>query len=182
MTQHSELEVTVRDARPSDLPGLSAIGYSDHPVIHRDRLRDADGCNVHYLVAEVGGTAVGFALLVFQIPPGWLGSGSAEFLPGLWDLYVAEGRRGQGIGARIIRHSEKLTARAGHDRLYLSVDPIENRRAYELYLRLGYAPLHPEPVRDHWSFADSEGNIHQGDEWSLQMVKTLGAAAREEKK
>lgn len=180
MSNQATLDVTIRDARPSDLPGLSAIFYSDHPAIHRDRLQDADGQHVRYLVAEVGGTVAGFALLVLKRPAHWPDAVSVEYLPGLWDLYVAEAWRGQGIGTRIIQHSEKLTACAGHNRLYLSVDPIENKRAYEFYLRLGYAPVHPEPVRDPWSFVDSEGFLHQGDEWSLQMAKVLSITSGEE--
>ncbi len=166
-------EVTVRDARTADLEGLIAIGYADRPAIHRDRLRDAAVHNLRFLVAERMGTIVGFCLLVFTRPPTWPEGAPTHHLPLIIDLYVAEALRGQGIGTLMIRHMEKLAFNAGYDRLFLGVDPIDNPRAYDLYVRLGYEPLQAEPHRAHWRFMDSDGNMHEGEVWSVDMVRAL---------
>jgi GNAT superfamily N-acetyltransferase len=182
MVQHSITEIVVRDASLSDVQALSAVRYADQPAIHRDRLRDADGRNLRYLVAHVDETIVGFVLLVFRHPATWGDADSAEYLPGIVDLYVAESWRGRGIGTAIMRHMEELVLCAGHNRLYLGVDPIENPRAYELYLRLGYQPLQTDPYKSHWSFVDSGGYLHEGNEWNIDMVKVLSITPYEEEK
>jgi len=35
--------------------------------------------------------------------------------------------------------------------------------------------LQPHPYRSHWRFTDSDGNLHEGNEWSVTMVKELDA-------
>ncbi|MFH1708194.1 MAG: GNAT family N-acetyltransferase [Planctomycetota bacterium] len=80
-----------------------------------------------------------------------------------------------GAGAALIREMESIVRVWGGTRLYLGVDPVDNPRAQELYLRLGYKPLQTEPHRSRWKFTDSDGTVHQGDEWSVDMVKDLGA-------
>ena len=57
--------------------------------------------------------------------------------------------------------------------LHLSVDPVENPRARDWYARLGFRPLQTEPYPDHWQFADSEGQWHEGHGWAIDMVKWL---------
>jgi GNAT superfamily N-acetyltransferase len=89
------------------------------------------------------------------------------------DLYVAEAHRGQGIGSAIVRQMEEIAVGQGCAELFLSVDPQENARAHTLYTRLGYRALQVEPYRDRWRFVDSEGRVHEGEEWLVDMVKTL---------
>jgi GNAT superfamily N-acetyltransferase len=182
MALDTTTSIVVRDARPSDLDGLCAVRYADHLAIHRDRLRDADGQQLRYLVAQVEETIVGFAMLAFRRPPSWGDADSAEYLPGIVDLFVAESWRGRGVGTLIMRHMEKLALCAGHNELYLGVDPVENRQAYDLYLHLGYHPLQTEPYPSHWRFVDSEGRLHEGEEWNIDMVKVLSSTPCEEER
>jgi GNAT superfamily N-acetyltransferase len=163
----------VRDARPADLEGLTAICYADHPAIHRDRLQDAASGHLRFLVAKRDGQIVGFGLLVFSRPATWPDAGTTDHLPGIMDLYVDAPHRGQRIGTTIVQHMEGIAASGGYGKLYLSVDPQQNFRAYALYTRLGYRALQTEPYCERWRFVDSDGCVHEGEEWLVDMVKTL---------
>ena len=165
--------VTVRDAHTVDLGGLMAIRYADHPAIHRDRLRDAAAQHLRFLIAERAETIIGFGLLVFTRPATWPDAGTTDRLPQVVDLYVTEALRDQGIGTLIIRRMEELAVSAGHNDLFLGVDPKHNPSAYALYVRLGYQPLQSKAYQDHWRFTDSDGNVHEGNDWNIDMVKTL---------
>jgi ribosomal protein S18 acetylase RimI-like enzyme len=74
-----------------------------------------------------------------------------------------------------MRRMERIAAACGCSHLYLGVDPVDNPRALGLYLRLGYTPLQDRPHRSRWRFTDSDGHVHQGEEWSLDMTKPLGS-------
>jgi GNAT superfamily N-acetyltransferase len=156
-----------------DVEGLTLVAYADHPAIHRDRLRDAALGHLRLLVAERDGAIVGFGSLVFSRPATWPDAGTADRLPGIMDLYIAEAHRGQGIGTALIHRMEEIAVDKGYDRLFLGVDPDENARAHALYTRLGYQALQAEPYRGCWQFVDSEGCVHEGQEWLVDMVRTL---------
>ena len=166
-------DLLIRDARLADLPGLAAIRYADSLALHTDRLSDAVSGHLRFLVAERDRVIVGFGLLVFSRPATWPDAGTADCLPGILDLYVAEAHRGQGVGAALIRHMEGIAASEGCDKLYLGVDPRENARACALYQRLGFQALQAEPYRDRWRLVDSDGRVHGGEEWLVDMVKAL---------
>ena len=89
----------------------------------------------------------------------------------MWLLY--SGYRGQGVGMALIQHMEGIAVSERCDKLYLGVDPRENARAYALYLRLGFQALQAEPYCDRWRFVDSDGRVHEGEEWLVDMVKAL---------
>ena len=163
----------IREARAEDLPALEAVRYADAPAIHRDRLRDAAAGHSHYLVAELSGTVVGFGLLAVTRPINWPDQATTQHLPLVLDLYVAEAYRGQGVGTSIVRHMEELALGAGYDKLFLSVDPVGNARARALYTQLGYIALNSQPYREHWRFTDSNGKVHEGNDWQIDMCKEL---------
>jgi ribosomal protein S18 acetylase RimI-like enzyme len=129
--------------------------------------------HLRFLVAELDGVIVGFGLLVFRRPETWPEAGTTDGLPALLDLHVAKVVRGRGFGTAMIGRMEALAAAEGYKSLHLSVDPIENERAYALYARLGYRVLQDEPYKDHWRFVDSEGRVHEGSDWQVDMVKGL---------
>ena len=125
------------------------------------------------MVAECAGTIVGFGLLVLSRPATWPDGGTTDRLPRIVDLYVSEAQRGQGIGTSIIWHMEEISIGAGHDELFLCVDPTDDAGAYALYSRLGFQALQAKPYLDHWRFTDSDGNVHEGESWAIDMVKAL---------
>jgi GNAT superfamily N-acetyltransferase len=162
---------TIRQATEADLPALAAI---KPPVaLHRDRLRDADGTGMRYLVVETEGEVIGFGLLVFERPATWPDADDTTRLPDLVDLHIRQDRRSRGAGSALIAQMEAMVRARGGTRVYLSVDPVDNPRAHALYRRRGYTPLQTEPYRVRWAFTDSDGKRHAWEGWNLDMVKVL---------
>jgi predicted N-acetyltransferase YhbS len=94
------------------------------------------------------------------------------------DLFVRPDHRNGGAGSFLIHWMEDTVRARGATLLHMGVDPLENPRAHQLYLRLGYTPLQTEPYRSHWKFTDSDGNVHEGHEWNIDMVKDLRHGTR----
>jgi GNAT superfamily N-acetyltransferase len=93
-----------------------------------------------YLVAWDGPEPVGHVHIAW--------AGTELGLPELQDMYVLPGRRSEGIGTALAETAEELAARRGHGHCSLSVSD-QNRRARDLYERLGYtlADLPPKRVQ-----------------------------------
>lgn len=165
--------ITIRDARAADLPALMDIKGEGSEALHRDRLRDAQNPTCRYLVLLENGEIIGFACLVIQRPAYWSDGGETEHLPCIIDLQIKESPRGQGYGSEFIRQIEATAARSGFKQLYIAVEPLDNPRAFALYQRLGYQQLQPEPYLKAWEFTDSSGRLHHGEDWLVDMVKSL---------
>lgn len=166
--------ITARDAKTEDIQALTLIKGKGNQALHRDRLADAQGGDIlRYLVLLMDGQVIGFSLLVMRRPAHWPDADDQEHLPQIVDLQVKEALRGRGFGTQFIALIEMIAAEAGFQRLYLSVEPWDNPRAYALYQRLGYLPLQPEPYESKWQFTDSSGKLHRGEDWIVDMVKDL---------
>lgn len=165
--------IHVRDASDSDIPALTSIKGAGSEAVHRDRIRDAAGGNLRYLVLLAGEEIIGHACLVFRRPAHWSDAHDTQHLPQIVDLRVAEAWQGQGYGTAFLQAIEHAAACHGVDQLYLAVEPIHNPRAYALYLRLGYRPLQPQPYPKTWEFTDSTGRLHRGADLIVDMVKAL---------
>jgi ribosomal protein S18 acetylase RimI-like enzyme len=163
----------VRDAETADIPVLTAIKGAGSEALHRDRLEDAQRSDIRYLVLVVQQVVIGFACLVLRRPASWSDADDPHHLPQIVDLQVQEAQRGQGYGSAFVRALEGIAADAGYAHLYLSVDPLTNPRAYALYQRLGYQQIQAEAYRKSWGFTDSEGQVHRGEDWLVDMVKQL---------
>jgi GNAT superfamily N-acetyltransferase len=161
----------VRQATEADLAALT--GIKSPRAIHKDRLRDADADRLLYLVIEEFGKTIGFGLLVFERPPTWSDANDHSRLPALVDLHVRPDRRNRGAGSFLIGWMEATARARGYTHLYIGVNPVDNSRAYQLYLRLGYTPLQTHPYRSHWKFTDSGGNVHEGNDWNVDVAKDL---------
>ena len=166
--------VTVRDAVEADLDALQAL--SGTRAMHADRIREALLGWMQYLVAEVQGRAVGFGLLVYTVPPDW---DRSEHAPLVVNLYVLSDCRSRGVGSAILREMETRTRRRGFAAMYLRVEPENNPLAFALYKRLGFEPLQDKPFLDPYRFTDSDGNVHQGVEWNVEMMKRLNDRGQE---
>ena len=160
----------VRDATAMDVTGLTRLKQPE--AVHRDRLRDAQSQSFRYVVLEHCGDVIGFACLVFMRPQAWSDAHDISHLPQLVDVQIAPALRGQGYGAYFIKALEQM-ARSSAGELFLAVDPLSNARAFAFYQRLGYEPLQANPYMKHWEFVDSGGNLHSGDDWTVDMVKSL---------
>lgn len=160
--------VCIRDATQADVAALGAIHYG--PAVHRDRVRDADGKVLRYLVVVRASRVVGHGALVLAQPPTWP---KMARLPQMNDLHIRADLRSHGLGTRLIQAMEDLAREAGCAELFMGVDPAINPRATALYRRLGYEPADREPVEDRWEFTDSDGVVHQEIEQIIHMRKPL---------
>ena len=169
------MAMVIREARSSDLDQLCAIRYGESPAMHHDRLAWTGRADFHYLVVELDGRVVGFGVLALEVPESWPAAEQDKDYPQAIDLYVSPGSRGRGGGTALLTRMEEIAREWGADRLCLTVDPLSNKRALQLYKRLGYETVTAEPYRDHWSFRTSDGELHQGDEWAIDLAKPLHA-------
>jgi GNAT superfamily N-acetyltransferase/predicted nucleotidyltransferase len=165
--------ITVRDAEAADVPALIAIKGDGTETLHRDRLRDARDTGFRYLVLLNQQEIIGFACLVFRRPAYWSDGNDPHLLPQIVDLQVRESHRGQGYGSAFMQEIERIARKAGSVALYIAVEPLDNPRAYTLYQRLGYEQIQSEPYQKNWEFQDSEGNVHRGEAWIVDLVKQL---------
>ena len=167
------MQVRIRDAIDADIPILTSIKGTGTEIIHRDRLRAAQDASFHYLVLIADENIIGFACLVYRRPSYWSDAKDEKYLPQIVDLQIEESRQGHGYGSEFIHLLETIAAKAGSKHLYLSADPVNNPRAHALYLRLDYQPVQSEPYRKLWQFTDSQGNLHSGEDWIIDLVKEL---------
>jgi len=165
--------MTVRDAEAADVPVLTAIKENGTEALHRDRLRDAQGTGFRYLVLLKQQEIIGFACLVFLRPAYWSDGNDTHHLPQVVDLMVRKSHRGQGYGSAFMREIERIAQETGSKTLYIAVEPLDNPRAYTLYRRLGYEQIQAEPYQTIWEFQDSEGEMHRGEAWIVDLVKQL---------
>jgi diamine N-acetyltransferase len=130
-------ERTFRDTyaahnRPEDMDALVAARY--HPdEVARELAADRS----HFLVAEVAGAPVGFALLR-DVPPDKdvrLPDGRALQMD---QLYVAHHSHGRGVGSALMEQCRRVARDNGYDLMWLSVWE-HNRRAITFYHRHGFA-------------------------------------------
>lgn len=169
--------LVIRDAGDTDLDGL--VHLRPPELAHRDRLRDARQPGFRYLVLEQGEEVIGFVCLVFTRPTSWPDSRNAALLPQIVDAFIAPHLRSMGYGSALIRALERLAWAQGFRAVYLSVDPIGNPRACALYQSLGYRPLQQEPYREQGQYTDSAGQVHESDDWELDMVRELHSIVSE---
>ncbi len=158
----------IRDAADADLDELQAMGGTR--AMHVDRIREAQLGWMHYLVGVARGRVVGNGMIYYTAMPGW---DHPEHVPLVVALYVRPDLRSRGIGTSLIGQMAGRAARRGFRAMYLRVEPENNPRAFGLYRRLGFEALQSEPFRDPYHFVDSEGNLHEGVEWNVEMVKRL---------
>jgi ribosomal protein S18 acetylase RimI-like enzyme len=159
----------VRDVTEKDLKALTNI--KETSALHRDRIRDAKLFAFRYLVLEEDANLIGFACLVFTRPESWSDAGDTLHLPQIVDIQIAPQLRGKGHGTYLISELEQLVIQQGYKEIYLAVDPVNNLPAHSLYQRLGYQQIQKEPYLKHWEFIDSDGVLHRGDDWIVDMVK-----------
>lgn len=163
--------ITLRDATEADLPALVSIRSDE--AHHRGRLRDAGSQGFRYFLISSGQEAIGFVCLVFRRPSSWLNTNYTRQLPEINDLYLAEAWRGRGYGSAAIGVIEKIIFEAGHEHLYISVEPVDNPGAYALYQRLGFQQIQAEPYVHTWGSLDIQGKLNTGELLLVDMVKPL---------
>jgi GNAT superfamily N-acetyltransferase len=159
----------IRNATQEDISALACLRYGQ--TMHRDRLKSADGKKLRYLVVQDSyGDIVGFGLLVLAQPDDWP---QVLRIPQAIDLYIDPEMRGRGYGTALLQYMEQAARAAGMEDFFLGVDPDNNVKAYELYKKMRYEDIDPEPIRDTWEYIDSDGTRHSGVDWIIHMRKEL---------
>lgn len=124
-------DVTVREARPRDLPAVAAIeqvAFTD-PWSPGSFASCVDNPAVLFLVAEDAGAVAGYLVA-------WFAADEAEVA----NVAVAPAWRGRGVGARLLDAALGAAARRGTATVYLEVRE-SNAVARRLYARRGFAEV-----------------------------------------
>jgi GNAT superfamily N-acetyltransferase len=164
------VQVTVSQATVDQLTELTdCLGQCEY---FADRLARQDRGEGVVLVAWLEGRAVGDVYL-------WCAPVDepeiCEHLTGvpmLNHLEVHPDRRGQGIGTAIIEQAERLAVQMGHRRLSIGVG-IDNPRAYDLYLRLGYTDWGHGTVDTTYARHQPDGTVRRFAETIRVLAKPL---------
>jgi len=132
----NSLQVTIREATPSDLDDLArlnAIFNDSKETAERIALRLASPARVEIpIIAEIKNQIVGFAGL--RIVPYLFYEGvHAE----LTELFVEESHRRKGIGKALVEYAEQMAKDSDAEELILHTDQ-DNQGGRNFYTMLGY--------------------------------------------
>lgn len=123
-----------------DLHLTEQVHYEDHPQLPREEIeRHLEsipsafrGENVIYAVRDELDKVIGFCWIVLYDPGTGLEGEVAE-------VYVAEGRRGQGVGEMLVRQAVRLFRERGVTLAYVWTRS-DNEAAVKLYRSAGFEP------------------------------------------
>ena len=165
--------VDVRPLRSNDVDIVAAeLNPARNAATHRVRVAlQADGMLV-YLIAWIGDAPVGHGLLLWEGPTGNPKQHLDRPCPYVEDLWVRNDVRSRGIGARILAEMTMLTISHGYDTISLSVG-VENRRAINLYKRMGFTTTQVPKFTLSGMVAMSNGETQFWSERCQYMLKSL---------
>ncbi len=166
-------KLLIRDAVPEDVRALCLL--RDVPQIHRAKLRQAASGAVRFLVAVEAEEIVGFATIFLAHP---LDSPPKSHLPKLSDCLVGRAHRSRGVGGALVCAREDIARHAGHEFLYVSIDPVENSKWFESFLRRGYVPLQAVPYRKAETHHAEDGVSKEVMGWRQDLVADLREVLR----
>jgi ribosomal protein S18 acetylase RimI-like enzyme len=158
--------MTIRPARPEDIPQLSRLKHPkdeehrrDYQVAAQMALLKVNTEDAVLLVMEDNDEIIGQVLLRIQ------GSETELGYPNMQDLYIAEDNRSHGLGSQLIKECEQIAKEKGYEKMSVAVNPTLNLPAKHLYERLGYRDIGRMPYLD---------GVYDGDEdWVIDMVKEI---------
>ncbi len=130
----SRTEPVLRLARTQDVPALVAIeneAFSTDRISARSFRGLTTSKTATVIVAEIEGTMVGYALLLFR-----RGTAMAR----LYSLAVSRQSTGTGAGRKLLAEAERRAFAQGRMLIRLEVHE-NNSRAIDLYRRAGYRPI-----------------------------------------
>lgn len=147
------MSVVVRTARAEDRPSLIRLmgALNEFEAKIEDNRADASAAESHLdwvsgeiaaqggmtLVAEDGGSVVGFLSFAFEEDPGTFVRPEHRRHAMIWDISVDAAARGQGVGRALLAAAEAHTKAAGIGEIRLYV--LEsNTRAQRIYDAVGY--------------------------------------------
>lgn len=122
--------IGVRPATASDLPALQANDPRPQLGLPAKRLAEQDAGTGILAVATLDDQVVGMGFLDFV---------DEELQPELKNLWINPDARRHRAGTALWSWLEQRAADAGHQQVFLAVDP-NNSRAIPMFLELGYSP------------------------------------------
>lgn len=128
---HPSGTLSIRAAGPHDLDALDAIerrSFARDRFPRRNLRRLLSGGTAAFLIAEAGGVAAGYAMVLFR-----RGGAVAR----LYSIAVTPAFRGRGVAGALIRSAGEAARRKGASRLRLELRP-SNDAAMRLYERAGF--------------------------------------------
>lgn len=165
--------VEVRPLRSTELDIVAdELNSARNLATHRSRLQLQDDGMLVYLIAWVGDTPVGHGMLLWDGPTGTPKQHIGRAYPYVEDLWVRDDLRSRGIGARILAEMTMLAIAHRHEAVSLSVG-VENRRAIELYKRMGFTTAKIPSFTLSGMVAMANGETQFWSEQCQYMLKSL---------
>ncbi|ROR74156.1 GNAT family N-acetyltransferase [Bogoriella caseilytica] len=159
--------MNIRQATPADVELAARREPPGADIATRHFARQQRGEAV-YLVARDREEILGGELLI--IDGNAAGIPEAR-LPLLRHLHVEPAYRNRGVGAALMAAAEEVARERGFTRVSLIVG-VDNPRARQLYLRLGYVPTGEQQTQT-YTYVDQDGVERQATETGDVMVKAL---------
>ena len=92
---------------------------------------------------------------------------------------MAAAWRSHGIGRALVIARERIASQKGCERLYVSVDPVDNFRWFDFFKRRGYTALQGEPYRKREPRHSENGRIEEVLIWRQDLVLDIQGPNRE---
>ena len=165
--------VDVRPLRRSEIDVVARkLNPARNEATHRGRLTLQDDGMLVYLFAWIDNAPVGHGMLLWEGPTGSPKQHIDRTCPYVEDLWVRSDLRSRGIGARILAEMTMLAISHGHDAVSLSVG-VENRRAIDLYERMGFVTAQVPRFTLSGMVAMADGETQFWSERCQYMLKSL---------
>lgn len=150
----------------------SELNPARNAATHRARLNLQDDGALIYLIAWIEHTPVGHGMLLWNGPTGSPKQHIDQLCPYVEDLWVRNDLRSRGIGARILAEMAMLAIAHGYRAVSLSVG-VDNRRAIDLYRRMGFTPTRTPTFTLSGMVTAADGETHFWSERCQYMLKWL---------
>lgn len=162
-------KLKMRVATPSDISKLEWNGQYSHfrNIFRRAYLEQQRGKRL-MLVMNFNGYPIARLFIQFESPTSSIADGKRRGY--VYSFTVMEPFRNLGIGTRMLSTAETILRQRGFRIVTISVAK-DNLRALKLYKREGYRIYGEDDGI--WQYRDHEGKLHQVNEPSYLMKKTL---------
>ena len=163
----------VRPLRRYEVEIVAAkLNPARNAATHHARLNLQDDGTLVYLIAWIEDTPVGHGMLLWNGPTGSPKQHIDQPCPYVEDLWVRNGLRSRGIGARILAEMTMLAIAHGYRAVSLSVG-IDNDRAIDLYKRMGFSATQTPAFTLSGMVTAADGETHFWSERCQYMLKSL---------
>jgi N-acetylglutamate synthase-like GNAT family acetyltransferase len=154
------MDYMIREADQNDMSGICRI--RNNKDLFTKYFNQIEKKEVFFIIAEHNKTILGFGVLKLI----------GNMFPKLSDLYIMESYRNRGIGSRLIKYQEEIACDLGFNELFVSVDPIENKKMIHLITKLNYHPI-CEPYVKTAVFYKEDGTAYNHTYTRIDLNKIL---------